>query len=586
MEQRAAMAALRCGACMKPVEPTAESTVRPMFPWAPRADFLTLFRTFRIAIQPTQMVVALLALVLIYASGRAFDGVWGLKVFPGEIQAYRDLKPSEYARLRNSKTLDQTDQLKYQLMRLAPDQDVDVVSKSPDAAFNAIKAAAIKRFHDRVDEINKTPRTDGFNSPDEPTAGEQARLDRATAAKALQSDIMEAKAVAGQGIFDSLMAFELDESDALVDNTLMAVRLMPVRSGRNADVGGGDPPGVGLGLFSRSSDRIFGSDTVLGCVASMAVLAPEWLICGTEPMQWEPNALDAGTWKGTAKVWLLHRGPYLLSLLVLLLFWFLIAVVTGGFIARSAAGSLVGKPQSLVTAGRAVLARLTTLIAAPLAPLVILAVLGLVLTLIGLIGAIPFVGEILIGIGFILILVVAFVMMLLTLGILGGYQLLIPAVMVEGTDSFDAMSRAFAYVYNRPWKLLWYSCVALVYGVLTYLFVALAIFIVLGITHLCVGAGTGLFGHESGWYNGAPKLETLWSVPRAFELAPQNNWAAMNGSEHIGAGLISFWVYLVISVQGAFAISFYFSAQVIIYLLLRKNVDGQGIADVETLAEG
>src|SRR4029453_5299960 len=29
-------------------------------------------------------------------------------------------------------------------------------------------------------------------------------------------------------------------------------------------------------------------------------------------------------------------------------------------------------------------------------------------------------------------------------------------VRVEGTDAFDALSRSYAYVYHRPWRLLWY----------------------------------------------------------------------------------------------------------------------------------
>jgi hypothetical protein len=37
-------------------------------------------------------------------------------------------------------------------------------------------------------------------------------------------------------------------------------------------------------------------------------------------------------------------------------------------------------------------------------------------------------------------------------------------VAAEGTDSFDAMSRGFSYVYSRPWHFAWYQAVAGVYG--------------------------------------------------------------------------------------------------------------------------
>ena len=44
--------------------------------------------------------------------------------------------------------------------------------------------------------------------------------------------------------------------------------------------------------------------------------------------------------------------------------------------------------------------------------------------------------------------------------------------------------------------------------------------------------------------------------------------------------MISFWVYLVIAILGAFAISFYFSANTIIYYLMRQEADTTAMDDV------
>src|SRR3954468_15899918 len=44
--------------------------------WRELFPFLNLFRAFRIAVHPSKLALALLALVLIYAGGRVLDRVW------------------------------------------------------------------------------------------------------------------------------------------------------------------------------------------------------------------------------------------------------------------------------------------------------------------------------------------------------------------------------------------------------------------------------------------------------------------------------------------------------------------------------
>ena len=47
-------------------------------------------------------------------------------------------------------------------------------------------------------------------------------------------------------------------------------------------------------------------------------------------------------------------------------------------------------------------------------------------------------------------------MAILLLGALVGWPLMWATVSVEGTDAFDALSRSYAYTYQRPLRLLWY----------------------------------------------------------------------------------------------------------------------------------
>jgi hypothetical protein len=72
----------------------------------------------------------------------------------------------------------------------------------------------------------------------------------------------------------------------------------------------------------------------------------------------------------------------------------------------------------------------------------------------------------------------------------------------------------------------------------------------------------------------------MWPTPQADSLPYDVDHAGLKWSEEIAAGAISFWVYLVIGLLGAFAISFYFSANTIIYFLMRREVDATDIDDV------
>ena len=58
------------------------------------------------------------------------------------------------------------------------------------------------------------------------------------------------------------------------------------------------------------------------------------------------------------------------------------------------------------------------------------------------------------------------------------------------------------------------------------------------------------------------------------------NFSGLAFSEKIGAFLILFWNMLLVGLLGAFAISFYFSANTIIYYLMRREVDATELDDV------
>jgi hypothetical protein len=166
-------------------------------------------------------------------------------------------------------------------------------------------------------------------------------------------------------------------------------------------------------------------------------------------------------------------------------------------------------------------------------------------------------------------------MTLVLIGTAGGFNLMYPTIAVEGSDSFDAISRSFSYVYAKPWRMLFYSAMGLAYGAITYLFVRLFIFLTLLLTWFFVGLF--VFRH-------AGSDENIWPVlmphPSFASLPYETDTQALNAASSLGAFLIAFWNYLAISMLGAFAISFYFSVNTIIYYLMRREVDATELDDV------
>jgi hypothetical protein len=193
---------------------------------------------------------------------------------------------------------------------------------------------------------------------------------------------------------------------------------------------------------------------------------------------------------------------------------------------------------------------------------------------------IPYVGgiwSIVVGLLFFLALLAGLVMTLTTLGLIGGGHLMYPTIAVEGSDSFDAVSRSFSYLYARPWQLIFYSLVALVYGAITYLFVRFFLFLLLWLTHL----GISLFLTWSDAADGSHLVSSMWPQPSDFmQLSYSPNTPALSTPYDIGSWLMAFWNYLTISLLGAYVISLFFSASTIIYYLMRREVDATGLDDV------
>ena len=128
----------------------------------------------------------------------------------------------------------------------------------------------------------------------------------------------------------------------------------------------------------------------------------------------------------------------------------------GGAITRIAALKFTrDEAPGIFTAVKHSLSKLPSYSLPPLIALAGTAVFAVQLVVLGFIMRIDFLAF-LAALAWPFVILVGLMMAILLLGALFGWPLMWATVSVEGTDAFDALSRSYAYTYQRPWRLLWY----------------------------------------------------------------------------------------------------------------------------------
>jgi len=215
---------------------------------------------------------------------------------------------------------------------------------------------------------------------------------------------------------------------------------------------------------------------------------------------------------------------------------------------------------------------------APAIPLAFVAFFAVLCLVGGLISRIPGVGAIFAGVLWILPLVAGFVMAIILVGWAVGWPLMFSTISVEGSDSFDALSRSFAYIFQRPWHYLFYAIVAAVFGSLCSFFVVLFADLMIHMTQWAVawGGGDKLLG------------QLFFYAPDAsgWGSSTDPSVATPNGLNKIGAICTGIWLYLVFLLLVGFVYSYFWSASTIIYYLLRRDVDNTEMQEVFLEGEG
>ena len=243
----------------------------------------------------------------------------------------------------------------------------------------------------------------------------------------------------------------------------------------------------------------------------------------------------------------------------------------GGAICRIAALELArGEKLGALEALKFSKERFLSLFMSMVIPACLISILGIAILLLGLLGNIPYVGEIVIGLGLIFALILGTIMTAVIIGTIGAGGFMFPVIAYEGTDCFDVTSRIFSYFYSKPWYSVLYYIIAIIYGGFCYFVVRFFAFVTLSITYLFLWL---MVFTDSAANEGVNKLSAIWSVPQFLDFAgsPVTYSAGLN--ESISAFLIKIAVAIVSSVVAAFVISFICCANTIIYTLIRHEVD-------------
>jgi len=255
--------------------------------------------------------------------------------------------------------------------------------------------------------------------------------------------------------------------------------------------------------------------------------------------------------------------------------------VAGGAICRIAALQFArGEKPGLTEALRFSTQRFTSFFLAPLTPIGIIIVPVVFIFILGLAGNIPLVGELIIGISMPLALIAGALITVVLIGMFAGFNLMYPAVAYDGSDCFDSISRSFSYVYTKPWRMGFYTTVAAVYGAVSYTFVRIFAFILLLATHLFLELGVLVERVENN--KEVSKLTAIWPTPTFMKFTNYKDVAAGPWTESVGAFLIYLFLLAVVGLVVSFIISFYFSANTIIYSLMRYKVDNTALEDIYT----
>lgn len=225
----------------------------------------------------------------------------------------------------------------------------------------------------------------------------------------------------------------------------------------------------------------------------------------------------------------------------------------------------------------------------------------------GYLSWIPWIGEILLLAMYPFIFLSCLIIMLLLIPLAFGFTLMSSAISTESSDSFDGMSRAFSYVYSRPWQVIQMHILTFIYMGIFFLGASLFLDISIGslrTNELGMSAAkariyTDFIDGRSN-FSGVridrelfemtkdtpsivdrdkdPELERKFAADP--ELAAQLTRTAVPFLLRLSGQIV--WVFFFVAKLFVFSclVAYWFSASQAMYFILRRDVDGEDPSEI------
>ena len=219
------------------------------------------------------------------------------------------------------------------------------------------------------------------------------------------------------------------------------------------------------------------------------------------------------------------------------------------------------------------------------------------------------VGTVIGGLIWVVVILVSFCIALLLLGLMFGWPLVVASVSCESQNSLDAMTRSFAYTFQRPLHYLFYSVIAVLFGGFCWFIISKLAIAVIGLSFWTTSWGANATDSERMMIirgeqaqevevpvivNEAELKNSLTQTTETPQQGNESNAPTPGGTEDtesdsktittlkepknsaslmFGQRVISFWTSFARTVAVAFLYGLFWCMSSAIYLLLRHDVD-------------
>jgi hypothetical protein len=180
-----------------------DQTIRKI-DWKSVFPFIHLFRGFRLAIDPSKLVLALAAILMLYIGGRLMDAIWPVhsRAMDQEIARYAAYVGDDFHAVRKSAAEDRIAAIRAAVSRTEDADDLgDVSDGFEDQLDKSVDAA-----HDAYNKLPAEAKNDDARK------ARDAAVQRAYSVYAQQCK--ELGEVKGEGLFIHFINYQIDQVDA------------------------------------------------------------------------------------------------------------------------------------------------------------------------------------------------------------------------------------------------------------------------------------------------------------------------------------------------------------------------------------